>query len=60
MVERFGPEIADMKFEQLFCRTASELMDSEIFSLPELLKKIKAWERMLLPFRGLSPLHAHL
>ncbi len=56
MVERFGPEVADHKFEQLFCRSAIDLQDSELLSLTELLTAAKKWDKKFEPYKvPLSP-----
>jgi hypothetical protein len=45
MVERFGPEVADRKFEQLFCRSAIDLQDSELLTLNNVLGNAKIWDQ---------------
>lgn len=51
MVERFGPEVADRKFEQLFCRSAVDLQDSEVLILTEVLGNAKRWDKRFERFK---------
>lgn len=51
MVERFGPDLADIKFEQLFCKCPLNLLDSELHDLSSFLQIVKEWDKKYEEFK---------
>ena len=51
MVERFGPDQADLKFEQLFCKVPANLLDSEWHDLKSFLQNANSWDKKFEEFK---------